>query len=149
VGHEVIVYGRIIGATLQPGERFRLTYELNRQALERVPEDDDWPWVVKGMFALPAPYPQGTYRRQVIHFGASIKDEPCDRSIWDLWINKFEQVLRQLYWWSAAVHLSTEFEPPKLIEWTPTDAALGRLYSDPPVPVNEWVRSERSGPEAA
>ena len=39
----------------------------------------DWPWVVRGIFALPAPYPQGTYRRQVIHFGLSIKDDNIRR----------------------------------------------------------------------
>ena len=144
MGHEAIVYGRVVGASWRVGERFTWTHDLNRQALAAVPEDDDWPWVVRGIFALPAAYPQGTYRRQVIHFGLSIKDEPSDRGIWDVWLGKFERALRGLYWWSAVAHIATDFEPPRVIEWVPTEAAMGRLYDDPPQPVAEWVRSVRS-----
>ncbi|MDG3004387.1 hypothetical protein [Paludisphaera mucosa] len=143
MGNEAIVYGRILGATWNVGDRFRCMYDLNREALSAVPEDDDWPWVVRDIFALPAPYPQGTYRRQVIHFGLSIKDDPYDRILWDEWLGKFEQVLRRLYWWSAAAHIETDFGPPRTIEWAPTEAAMGRLYDDPPQPVSEWVRSDR------
>jgi hypothetical protein len=143
VGHEAIIYGRIVGASWRVGEQFTWTHDLNREVLAKLPEDDDWPWVVKGIFALPAPYPQGTYRRQVIHFGLSIKDEPRNRGIWDVWLGKFENVLRQLYWWSAAAHLDTDFEPPRVFEWLPTEAARGQLYDIPPQPVTEWVRSVR------
>jgi hypothetical protein len=141
MGHEAIVYGRIVGASWRVGERFTWTHDLNCGALAQVPADDDWPWVVQGIFALPAPYPQGTYRRQVIHFGLSIKDDPQDRSIWEVWLGKFERVLRRLYWRSAVAHLDTDFEPPRVFEWVPTDAAMDRLYDDPPQPVGEWVRS--------
>lgn len=149
MGHEAIVYGRIVGASRRVGDRFTWTHDLNREALTAVPEDDDWPWVVQGIFALPAQYPQGTYRRQVIHFGLSIKDEPCDRGIWDLWLCKFEGVLRRLYWWSTVAHIATDFEPPRVVEWVPTEAAMGRLYDDPPQPVAEWVRSVRFAESAA
>ena len=141
MGHEAIVYGCIVGASWRVGERFTWTYELNREALASVPEDDLWPWLVRDIFALPAPYPQGTYRRQVIHFGLSLKDDPDDRGIWDVWLTKFERVLRKLYWRSGVLHLSTEFEPPRVFEWVPTETAMGGLYDDPPRPVSEWFRS--------
>jgi hypothetical protein len=140
VGHEAIISGRIVGASWRVGERFTWTHDLNREALATVPEDDDWPWVVRGIFALPAPYPEGTYRRQVIHFGLSMKDDPYDPGIWGVWLGKFEAVLRRLYWWSALAQIDTEFGPPRVFEWVPTEAALGRLYDDPPQPVAEWVR---------
>jgi hypothetical protein len=114
---------------------------LNSDVLAQIPEDDDWPWVVRGIFALPAPYPQGTYRQQIIHFGLSIKDEPSNRRIWDVWLAKFERILRQLYWSSAVAHLETDFEPPRVFEWLPTETATRRLLDDPPQPVEEWVRS--------
>jgi hypothetical protein len=141
VGHEAIIYGRVVGASWHVGDRFTWTHDLNREVLAQLPADDDWPWVVRGIFALPAPYPQGTYRRQIIHFGLSIKDDPDNRGIWDLWLGKFEEVLRRLYWWSAVVHLDTDFEPPRVFEWVPTEAAMGRLYDDPPQPISEWSRS--------
>jgi hypothetical protein len=49
--------------------------------------------VVRGIFALPAPHPQGTYRRQVIHFGLSIKDDPSNRGIWDVWLAKYSAMM--------------------------------------------------------
>jgi hypothetical protein len=143
VGHEAIVYGRIIGANGQSGPGYRALQDRNRAVIRRLSQDDNWPWVVRGMFALPASYPMGTYRRQVIHFGLSIKDEPSDRGVWDVWLGKFEAVLRRLYWLSAVAHLTTDFEPPRVFEWVLTEAAMGQLYDDPPQPVSEWVRSVR------
>ena len=144
MSHEAILYGRIIGATRRPGADYFALHERNRATLNRLPRKDDWPWLVRGMFALPAGHPQGTFRRQVIHFGASIKDDPCHRDIWDEWLGKFESLLRQLYWWSTVVHLSTEFEPDRVFEWRPTEAAMVGLYAEPPQPIGEWVRSVRT-----
>ena len=141
MGHEAIVYGRINGATWHVGDGFRRMYDLNRDALAAVPEEDNHPWVVRGIFALPAPYPQGFYRRQIIHFGLSLRDFPDEQDRWDVWLGKFERVLRGLYWWKATAHFETDFGPPRVIEWVPTDAAMGRLYGDPPQPVSEWVRT--------
>jgi len=143
MGHEAIVCGGIVGAHWRVGERFTRTYDLNRDAIATVPEDDDWPWVVRSIFALPGPYPQGSYLSQVIHFGLSIKDEPCDRGIWDKWFGKFEMVLQRLYWSSTMAILQTEFEATRVFEWVPSEAAIGGLYDDPPQPVTEWSRSVR------
>ena len=60
MGHEAIIYGRIVGATWHVGDGFRRIYDLNRDALAAVPEEDDHPWVVRGIFALPAPYPKAS-----------------------------------------------------------------------------------------
>jgi hypothetical protein len=84
LAHEVILYGSIEGAE---HERLRV---LNAVALSELPAEDEWPWLVRGMFALPAEWPQGPFRSQIIHFGASLKDEPHDRACWDTWIGKFE-----------------------------------------------------------
>src|SRR4029079_604571 len=125
----------IIGATRRPGADYFALHERNRAALNRLPREDDSPSLVRGMFALPAGRPQGTFRRQVIHFGASIKDDPGNRGIWDEWLGKFESLLKQLYWWSAVVHLSTDFEPDRIFQWRPTEAAMAGLYADPPLPI--------------
>jgi hypothetical protein len=141
VGYEAILYGRIIGASGAVGENYRVLQDRNRAVINRLPREDDWPWLVRGMFALPGGCPEGTYRRQVIHFGASIKDDPQDVGVWDMWLGKFEALLRQLYWWSAIVHLSREFETDRTFEWTPTSESMDALRADPPRPVGEWVRT--------
>jgi hypothetical protein len=145
VSHEAILYGHVVGATGRPGTAgyFDL-HARNRAALNLLPRIDDWPWLVRGMFALPAGRPQGTFRSQVIHFGASIKDDPLNRGLWDEWLGKFESLLRRLYWWSAVVHISTDFELDRAFEWLPTDAAMAGMRADPPQPVGEWVRSVRT-----
>jgi hypothetical protein len=135
MGHEVVIFGSIEGAD---PERLRA---LNLAALGSLPAEDEWPWLIRGMFALPAEWPQGTYRSQVIHFGASLKDEPEDRSCWDRWLSKFEALLRRLYWWTATLHLVTEFEPERVFRWRPDAGAVDRMISDPPQPVEEWQRS--------
>lgn len=145
MSHEVIIYGRIIGATRRAGADYFLLHERNRAVVNRLPREDRHPWLVRGMFALPGGRPQGTFRRQVIHLGASIKDHPEDPDLWDEWLIKFESLLRRLYWWSAVVHLTTEFTPKeRMYEWRPTQAAMGGLYAEQPQPVGEWVRTVKT-----
>ena len=141
MGHEAIIYGRIEGAHWNLGERFSWTHELNEQVIANIQTKDEWPWLVRGMFALPSAWPMGTYRSQIIHFGASLKDEPADEAVWEAFTAKFEAVLRTLYWQSAVLHLETDFIPHRTYKWLPTTAAIDRLYDDPPQPVTEWERS--------
>ena len=141
MSHEAILSGRIVGASGRVGASYYVLQDRNRATINRMPHDGDWPWLVRGMFALPGGRPAGTFRRQVIHFGASMKDDPCHRDVWDVWLAKFEALLRQLYWRSALVHLSTDFEPDRLFEWQPTEVATAGLSAESPQPIGEWVRS--------
>jgi len=135
VGHEVVLFGYIHGADTD-----RL-HTLNAAVVADLPVEDEWPFLVRGMFALPERWPLGTYRTRVIHFGASLKDDPHDPTFWDGWLSKFEAVLRRLYWWSAELHLRPESGPNRVYEWLPTTAAINRACGDPPQPVQEWERS--------
>lgn len=144
MGHEVIITGHIQGSQWRAGKRFTWTFDLNREVIGGLPTEDEWPFLVRDSFALPALYPHGIYRTQIIHFGLSLKDEPTDRDVWDLWIHKFEAVLRRMYWLRATVTLETEFEAIRTYEWFVTTGVVDRLYEDPPQPVNDWTRSVRS-----
>ena len=141
MGHEAIVYGVIVGASYRVGEKYRLLQKYNAAIIRRLPRDDDWLWLDKSVFALPGRHPQGTYRRQIIYYGLSVKDDPSDRNCWEMWFEKFENVLRQLYWQSAKVHLETDFEPNRMFAYLPTDESLRGLYLDQPRPITEWKRS--------
>jgi hypothetical protein len=132
LGHEVIIFGYVEGADAE-GLRSH-----NAGALTGLPAEDEWPFLVRGMFALPAEWPQGTYRAQVIHFGASLKDEPQDRSSWDAWLGKFESLLRRMYWWSATACLRTEFEPERIFRWLPSAASIRAMTGEPPRCIQEW-----------
>ncbi len=137
MGQEAIIYGRIEGVVWRI-DRPRLLQDRNAATLDLLPVTDEWPCLVRGMFAVPAPWPQGTYRQQVIHFGASLAD---GTDVGPRWVEKFEGLLRRLYWLTAVVHLETEAGPSPAWRWEPTDAALARLGRDDPPPVDEWTRT--------
>jgi hypothetical protein len=139
MGHEVIIYGKIEGL-FRIGEVHRMLQERNEAVLAELPEEDEWPRLVRGMFALPAPWPDGTYLSQCIHFGASFKDDPLDRSCWDGWIGKFETLSSRLFWIAATVHLETEFESHRIFTWLPTSASINLMTAEDPQPVHEWER---------
>ena len=141
MGHEAMVFGCIEGATWHSGEEYRRLQALNAAVILALPANDEWPFMTRDMFALPAPFPQGTYRCQVIHFGMSLKDDPYDRSVWDTWLGKFEGVIRKLYWFSVVAYVRTDFEPDRIYEWSPTDKAVRQMVAEPHRPITEWRRT--------
>ena len=125
MGHEAILSGRILCGDGRGGASLHHVVALqvrNRAVIDRLTREDQWPWLTRGIFCVPHQWPVGLYRTQVITFGESLKDDPTDRNCWHRWLAKFESLLRQLYWWSAAVWLHTDF--------------VGRTTPMPSVP--EW-----------
>ncbi len=161
MGHELIIYGVIEGAVAGQRSHSHL-HGRNEAVIESLPETDDWPWLTRAMFQLPAGRPQGTYRTQIIHFGLSMKDGiPLNRSggyddgyhpihSWRHpardsitgWIEKFETLLRQMYWFGADVHVHTDFEPDRKFSYVLTDTSF-KAMCDPhdPKPINDWTLS--------
>lgn len=151
MGHEVIIPGAIEGATLAP-DRYRLLQDRNADVIRAVPETDEFPWLTRDMFALPASEPQGTYRSQVIHFGLSFNDDPqgvSERDAWPTpkregihgWIIKFERVLTHLYWFGADLFVQTDFEPLAHVRYLPTSAATDQMFGENLSPVGAWDRT--------
>src|SRR5688572_2477748 len=114
MGHVSIVYGHIIGAAHYPDDYHKLQ-RLNKEILSSLPETDEYPWIHRNMFHCPDPHNiQGTYREQVITFGASYKAVEME---WSEWLGKFESILKKLYWMSATIHLETELVGNHTYEW--------------------------------
>ena len=113
MGHESIVYGHICAIVNQPPKGDKL-YELNNKIIRELPEFDEYPWITKWMFSTIPVGTQSIYRNQIIHFGASYKQIESD---WSTWLDKFEVILRRLYWFSATVHLETELVGDHRYEW--------------------------------
>lgn len=143
MGHEAIMYGVIAGATRRSGDDFRLLYNLNAKVILSLPSDDYYPWVDRSIFALPGDYPNGTYRRQIIHFGLSIKDDPSDLDKFlEVWLSKFENILKQLHWVSVRLHIDRDFGSSEY-EWSASKEARAGLLADPPRPTTDWNRRLR------
>jgi len=132
MGHQAIVYGRIQG-TKSPNPRFNVFHHYNRGVLEdRLPDkDDDWPFLTRHMFSiaeLSIPFSdRGIYKSHIIHFGGSLKDDPDEERHWDLWLDKFELLLRHLVWVSAKVHIETDFRPERVYIYRSDSEALTKM----------------------
>lgn len=114
MGHKAIIYGRI---NSRNGENISV---YNRRILEEIPDlDDTWPFLTRHMFGtaeekVGACADRGIYKSLVIHFGASLKDEPNENAHWNDWLIKFELLLNNLVWLDAKVYIETDFSKEKL-----------------------------------
>jgi hypothetical protein len=78
---------------------------------------------------------EGTYRDQVIVFGASYKSVEYE---WTEWLDKFESILKLLYWTSATIHLDTELVGTHTYEWLIDFKQTDNWYLDNPKPITNW-----------
>lgn len=116
---ESIVYGCIKDDSSFQSEGGRRA--INRQAMLTLPKADDWPFLCQEMFAIPRiENGQGNYLTEVMHFGASYKAVEYE---WEQWISKFEELLGQMYWVSATVHLETELSGTHTFTWESDSSA--------------------------
>ncbi|WP_369661363.1 hypothetical protein [Variovorax sp. V15] len=104
MGHQTVVYGSIevFQSSDVPGADARTD-----EALMRLPEIDEWPFLTRSMFSVTPPGygPHGSYLYRVISFGASYKAVEWE---WAEWLLKFERLLALLDFTYARVHLETE-----------------------------------------
>lgn len=108
----------------------------NEDVLGALPETDEWPPLCRPMFAWPpADAPMIVYRNRLIHFAASQK--VLD---WELpdWLDKFEGLLRRLYWESAYIRFEGAYLGAHEFTWRPTEAWVKELCRGRLAPVSEW-----------
>ncbi|MGQ2993491.1 hypothetical protein [Variovorax sp.] len=104
MGHQTLVYGAIEVFHSRPSKPDADT--LNDAALLALPEQDEWPFLVRSMFSMTSSVEVNVaYTFRVIHFGASFKAIELE---WEAWLVKFERLLESLDGIAAVVHLETE-----------------------------------------
>jgi hypothetical protein len=155
VGHQAIIYGRIQGDRDSSQGHRTGVHEYNAAVLRSLPDrDEDWPFLTRHMFAaaehrVDGDVDRGLYKSQVIHFGASLKDEPGKLLHWEKWLAKFEAtLLKKLAWLSAKVHVETEFGPERVYLYRVDRGSLGELlleleqYAGPTMSEVRWDRQQ-------
>ena len=137
MSHETIVYGYIDGRTWR-GNEFRKYQSCNLEVLGWLPEKDGW--LPRGMFSSPPlEAGKGTFYSQVIHFGGSFNY--LENEEIPVWIAKFEDLLRQLYWIGATVHLLTDRDGDYRFDWL-IHESLVQPSTDELVPTSVWTRKD-------
>jgi hypothetical protein len=116
MSNQSVVYG-CIKVTL-PGnnpEDVRKRRAINRSVLTNLPPTDEWPLLSCDMFSLPSDSLNlDVLTSDVLHFGHAYHGIEHE---WDQWIERFEAVLRQMYWETAVVHLETELRGTHTFVW--------------------------------
>lgn len=132
---ETIVYGMIDAGVIDDEETVNPHHQLNRDIITALPLADGDPPLTRDLFSLSSGNAQ--FRSQIIRIGGSF--DSLER-YWKEWLEKFEDLLRGLYWFSAVIHLESEvFEGDYTYQWLVTEEALDRcLLSNPMKPVDEW-----------
>ncbi|SEL62340.1 hypothetical protein SAMN05216214_11580 [Atopomonas hussainii] len=125
---ESIVYGSIRDWPEGGCEARLLRQQHNARVLQELDGEAGWPFFSRGMFGVGQVAGDGLYQTQVISFGASYQAVEYE---WSLWVEKFEALLRRLYWANAIVHLETELNGRHTFRWesdegfhTPEDSQL-------------------------
>ena len=130
-----IIYGYIQGAEWMSSDVHRL-HRLNREIIAALPETDAFPHLTRGMFAVPGEdLQQAGSKLQIIHFGASMYEVEIE---WRKWLEKFEALLKKLYWFNATVHLRAEILGDFQYDWTVDANQIVHFFNDPPKPATKW-----------
>src|SRR3954467_6670483 len=132
MGHQAIIYGSIQGERDYARGRRTRVHEYNAAVVRSLPDrDEGWPFLTRHMFAVAehrvdGDADRGLYKSQVIHFGASLKDEPGKEGHRENWLAKFEGLLlKKLAWVSAKVHIETDFRPERACLYRVRRESLG------------------------
>lgn len=135
MGHISVVYGRIIGESWN--NDYHKLMRLNKNIIKGLPANyDNFPWITRNMFSAPDPDQDHIYCSQAIAFGASYKSVEHE---WDEWLDRFEAILKQLYWSSAIIHLETELVGDHKYEWLADLIQPDNWISENPQPTTIWT----------
>lgn len=131
--------GAIVGTDEDVNRRTDLLHTIARHndgIIQGLPEDDEYPPVSRLMFGSPPPQTRMiTYTNRLLHLGAELKNfDYWMRN----WLDKFEHLLRRMYWETAYVRVergylgTSEFKWEADLDWL-CDMRLCKLR-----PVSAW-----------
>ena len=125
MSNETKIYG-YIEVPILTGNDVEAAIAMNQKAIDELPVEGEWPWLVRDMFSL-APK-SVSYRGCLFHFAAAIKG--VDEA-WGKWLSNFEALLKRMYWITAELRLITEYSGNHTYTWA---AEL----PDEIIPVTDW-----------
>jgi len=141
MSHETIIYGYIEGRAWRK-ENYRKYQKRNIEIVSSLPNEDTDLHFVNGIFASKIPHEstiQGTFNTHILHFGASLKTRKTDQR--HNWIAKFEELLGDLYWNAAIVHIDTEIYGRYKYEWQrKTEGVISNYDVEELSPTTNWKR---------
>jgi len=140
MSQESIVYGCIKDVVFTSDmAQTRQRRQINRRALSSLPSIEDWPLIGREMFALPSEtLVMDDLHTEVVPFGSSYRGVEYE---WQQWLQRFEDLLQNMYWVSATVHLETELNGTHTFTWH-TDSEYHQPNSGPLSMRCEWIKED-------
>ena len=116
MAQESVVYGCIKDVVFTSDmEQTRRRRLANRRVLAALPSVEDWPLISREMFVPPSEMlVVDDLHTDVVPFGNSYRGVEYE---WEQWLQRFEDLLQNMYWVSATVHLETEFNGIHTFTW--------------------------------
>jgi hypothetical protein len=117
----------------------------NEDVLRSLPETDEWPPLCRPMFAWASVDAlMIVYKNRLIHLAASLKQMD-----WELrdWLDKFEGLLRRVYWESAYIRFEAAYIGTHEFAWQPTKGWVSELCQGRLSPIVEWSFTSTLPPE--
>jgi len=138
--NESVVYGCIKDVVFTSDmDQTRQRRQSNRRVLSSLPSVEDWPLLSREMFVLPSEtLVVDDLHTDVVPFGNSYKGVEYE---WQQWLQRFEDLLQNMYWVSATVHLETELNGTHTFTWH-SDDEFHTPNSGPLAMRCEWVRED-------
>ena len=130
MAYDAIVYG-CIDCFLAGGEDWRRLWRHNRTVIDDLPERGDPPLWGRRLFSVD----EDSSRIQVVHFGGAFKNFA---PYWRGWLERFEGLLRQIYWNTARVHIEDEELGRITCRWEVKGESWHLAIQEPPVLQVEW-----------
>lgn len=141
MSHKTVLYGRILGTHGTTDNWYEL-YSSNKNIIDSLPDEDEFPVILKSMFVSPPALAGPTlYHDQVNVFGASFKN--IDHLDHRCWISKFEDLLKQLYWFDVVIHFDIELYGRFEHRWKATEKAILDMRTLKPKSISDWIYSEK------
>ena len=110
---ESIVYGCIRDWSIADANEQRKRSLTNLQAIQTLPEANGWELFHRDLFSCNN-FGRLASTSQLIHFGSSYRSIEYE---WAVWVQRFENLLKRMYWASAVVHLETESNGTHTFRW--------------------------------
>jgi hypothetical protein len=105
----------------------------NRAKIFALGRMDDFPPLNSTLFSQTGE--NETYSNSLIYFGGSFKEI---ESFWEDWLEKFENLLKELIWESVLLKLETSFFGESEYRWQATDKIISTFDQEFPQRVTEW-----------
>ena len=140
MAQESVIYGCIKDVVFTSDmDQTRLRRHNNRRVLSALPSIEDWPLIGREMFVLPSEtLVVDDLHTDVVPFGNSYRGVEYE---WQQWLQRFEDLLQNMYWVSATVHLETELNGTHTFTWH-ADDEFHTPNSGPLSMRCEWIRED-------